>query len=90
MLSWASAVLASEHRRDVVGPSEAAHAGPDESSFGLFHLEDEMSREFEARVADEWESERDMYRETCLTLKLQVETHSLAPAVDGAHRKNWR
>ena len=48
---------ASEHRRDGVGPSEEAHAGLDESSFGLSHLEEEMFREFEARVADEWESE---------------------------------
>ena len=52
VLFWAS-----EHRRDGVGPSEEAHAGLDESSFGLSHLEEEMSREFEARVADEWESE---------------------------------
>ena len=47
----------SEHRRDGVGPSEEAHAGLDESSFGLFHQEEEMSRVFEERVADEWESE---------------------------------
>ena len=47
----------SEHRRNGVGPSEEAHAGLDESSFGLSHLEEEMSQEFDARVADEWESE---------------------------------
>ena len=35
-----------------------------------------MSREFEARVADEWRAKRDMCREICLTLKLQIETHS--------------
>ena len=35
-------------------------------------------------------AKRDLCREICLTLKLQMETHSLAPAVDGAHRKPWR
>ena len=48
---------ASEHRRDGVGQSEEAHAGLDESPFGLSHLEEEMSLVFEARVAVKWESE---------------------------------
>ena len=47
----------SEHRRGGVGPSEEAHSDPPESSFGQCYLEKSMSWVFEARVANERESE---------------------------------
>ena len=74
--SWTSAVSGFGAQTRWVGPSEEAHAGLDESSLACLIWRKRCPGCSRHVSLMSGRAKRDLCREICLTLKLQMETHS--------------